>query len=169
MDGNNFEYRNGRTQPRKSRSGLIAALLICVIFLSGLVSVLGLMNIRLLGLLKQQDTGAPLAFSCADDSLSQQPADGTPSLALAGMQVQELPDLYRQLYNLPEGLYISQVQAGSHAGTLGIAPGDILVCVDTTPVSRLDALQALTESRDRINITVFRDGNQYPFSLTLTE
>ena len=167
MDERNFEYRTGRTQPQKSNRGLIAVLLICVIFLSGLVSVLGLMNIRLLNLLKQQDTGAPVAFSGGEGS--HEIADDAPSLTLGGMQVQELPDLYRQLSGLPEGLYISHVQAGSHAHTLGIVPGDVLVCVDATPISTLDTLQPLTEERDRVQITVFREGKQLPFTLTLTQ
>ncbi len=167
MDERNFEYRTGRTRPQKSRSGLIAALLICVIFLSGLVSVLGLMNIRLLNLLKQQDTAAPVAFSGGDNS--PEISDDAPSATLEGMQVQELPDLYRQLSGLPEGLYICHVQQGSHAHTLGIVPGDVLVCVDTSPISKLDDLQPLTEERDRVQITVFREGKQLPFTLTLTQ
>ena len=166
MDERNFEYRTGRTQPQKSSRGLIAVLLICVIFLSGLVSVLGLMNIRLLNLLKQQDTLAPVTFSGGENR--PESTDDTPAVSLAGMQVQELPDLYRQLNDLPEGLYISHVQQDSHAHAQGIAPGDILMQVDTTPISTLSALQSLTETRDRIRITVFREGRQLPFTLTLT-
>ena len=167
MDERNFEYRTGRTQPQKSSRGLIAALLICVIFLSGLVSVLGLMNIRLLNLLKQQDTAAPVAFSGGENTPSN--TDDAPSVALEGMQVQELPDLYRQLSGLPEGLYISHVQQNSPSYILGIAPGDILVQVEATPVSTLETLQALTDSRDQIQIIVFREGQQLPFTLTLTQ
>ena len=167
MDERNFEYRTGRTQPQKSSRGMIAVLLICVIFLSGLVSVLGLMNIRLLNLLKQQDAGAPVAFSGGESSHER--ADDAPVATLGGMQVQELPDLYRQLSGLPEGLYICHVQQGSHAHTLGIVPGDVLIQIDTTRVSRLEALQPLTEERDRVQITVFREGKQLPFTLTLTQ
>ena len=49
MDEQNWmhEYRTGRTQPKKSRSGLIAVLLILVIFLAGIISAMGLLNIRL--------------------------------------------------------------------------------------------------------------------------
>ena len=39
-------YETGHTRPPKSRGGLIAVLLICMIFLTGLVTVMGLRNIR---------------------------------------------------------------------------------------------------------------------------
>ena len=38
-------YGTGRTQPPKNRGGAVTVLLILVIFLSGLVTVLGIMNI----------------------------------------------------------------------------------------------------------------------------
>ena len=40
-------YETGRTRPPKRRSGLIAVLLVLVIFLTGLASVLGILNVRL--------------------------------------------------------------------------------------------------------------------------
>ena len=50
-----WEYGTGSTQPPKSRGGLIAALLIAVIFLTGIVTVLGILNIRLV-----KKMGAPV-------------------------------------------------------------------------------------------------------------
>ena len=41
------KYETGRTKPPKSHTGLIAVLLVVVIFLSGLVSFLGVLNVRL--------------------------------------------------------------------------------------------------------------------------
>ena len=43
----NQTYNIGHTEPPKSRSGLIAVLLIVIIFLGGIVSILGLLNISL--------------------------------------------------------------------------------------------------------------------------
>ena len=40
-------YETGRTRPPKRHSGIIAILLVLVIFLSGLVSVLGILNVKL--------------------------------------------------------------------------------------------------------------------------
>lgn len=47
-------YGTGRTNPPKNRGGIIAFLLVLVIFLGGLVSVLGILNVRLFTQLKQQ-------------------------------------------------------------------------------------------------------------------
>ena len=57
-------YETGRTRPPKSHGGLIALLLVIVIFLCGLVSVLGVVNIRLFTQLKEANTPDenPLSF-----------------------------------------------------------------------------------------------------------
>ena len=47
-------YGTGRTNPPKNRGGIIAFLLVLVIFLGGLVSVLGILNVRLFTQLKEQ-------------------------------------------------------------------------------------------------------------------
>ena len=46
------KYETGRTRPPKNHRGLIAVLLVIVIFLSGLVSFLGLLNVKLFAQLK---------------------------------------------------------------------------------------------------------------------
>lgn len=47
-------YRTGSTNPPKSHSGLVAFLLIAVIFLAGIASFLGIMNVRLFSALNEQ-------------------------------------------------------------------------------------------------------------------
>ena len=47
-------YGTGRTHPPKNHGSAVAVLLVIVIFLSGVVSVLGIMNIKLFTQLKQQ-------------------------------------------------------------------------------------------------------------------
>ena len=56
-------YGTGKTQPPKNHGGAVAVLLVIVIFLSGLVSVLGILNVKLFTQLKEQ-SGKP------EDSLS---------------------------------------------------------------------------------------------------
>ena len=48
-------YETGRTRPPKSHGGLIALLLVVVIFLSGVVSVLSILNVRLFAQLNSQE------------------------------------------------------------------------------------------------------------------
>ena len=47
-------YGTGRTHPPKNHGGTIAVLLVIVIFLGGLVSVLGILNVKLFAQLKEQ-------------------------------------------------------------------------------------------------------------------
>ena len=59
------KYETGRTKPPKSHNGLIALLLVVVIFLSGLVSFLGVLNVKLFAQLKalpQQEEEEPVSF-----------------------------------------------------------------------------------------------------------
>ena len=169
MEEQRFEYRTGRTSPRQKHNGIIAFLLILVIFLTGLVSVLGIMNIHLFRLLSADKGNTSLTFSDGD---SQTPATGSASVMLSGLQVQEMSALYGQVYDLPAGLYISHVTNGSGADALGILPGDVLIAFAETEVSSLSALQSLLDScvpGQAVAITICRDGQQSLFTLTLEE
>ena len=91
------KYETGRTRPPKSRNGLIAVLLVIVIFLSGLVSFLGLLNVKLFAQLKAmpeqkensvnfiseaeevQSTLAALDPTAATEAMLQTEAERTPS------------------------------------------------------------------------------------------
>ena len=63
-------YRTGSTNPPKSRGGLIAVLLVLVILLCGIVSILGVVNIRLIRKMNDNGIGetVPIAFSAPDES-----------------------------------------------------------------------------------------------------
>ena len=68
------KYETGRTNPPKSRNGLIAVLLMVVIFLSGLVSFLGVLNVRLFAQLKalpQQEVEEPVSFVSETDTVTE--------------------------------------------------------------------------------------------------
>ena len=56
-------WQTGSTNPPKSRGGLVAVLLVLVIFLSGIVTVLGILNVKLFQQLKQQESQEDLAIS----------------------------------------------------------------------------------------------------------
>ncbi len=56
-------WQTGSTNPPKSRSGIVAILLVLVIFLSGIVTVLGVLNVKLFQQLKQQEKEEDLAIS----------------------------------------------------------------------------------------------------------
>lgn len=62
---NQNEYRTGSTKPPKRHRGLIAVLLVLVILLSGILSILGVMNVRLFQKLNALDADQtlPIMFS----------------------------------------------------------------------------------------------------------
>lgn len=66
-DWDDSVYGTGRTDPPKSRVGLIAVMLILVIFLCGVITVLGILNVRLFHQLKvQQEKNLAMSFSNAE-------------------------------------------------------------------------------------------------------
>ena len=164
---NLHEYRTGRTEPRKNHNGPVAVLLIAAIFLMGVISSLGLLNIHLF---RSLENGNPVAF-IPQSAQSTDPADqnATPSL---GMTVLAISPQYRSMYNLPEGLYISRVHKGSGAAKLGLRVGDVLTAFDGTPVREPDALEVLLythKAGDQVAITVCRNGKTYDLTLTVDQ
>ena len=153
-----YAYRTGRTDPAKSSRGVIAVLLICVIFLGGLVSGLSIMNIHLFR--KLQDSQA-LSFSAGQ---AAQAAED--SLSFAGMALQETDPVYQQLHDLPSGLMIAWVEPDSRAEKLGIQPGDVLVRLNNTPVFTLDGVKELLTEKD-YQLLLWRDGKE--LSLTVSQ
>ena len=161
MEEQYYEYRTGRTQPRKSRRGLVALLLICVIFLSGVVSVLGLMNIRLLSLLRQAEK-SPLSFAQGDLVPAEPEGD---SLTVGGITVQEMPAMYPEIYDLPAGLYVVNAPDGGP-----VIPGDVLIGFDNSAVGSLAVLNALQDScqvGESVELTFYRQNADY-FTHTIT-
>ena len=69
------KYETGRTKPPKSHTGIIALLLVIVIFLSGLVSFLGVLNVRLFAQLQAlpEQTAEPVSFISDTDETQAEP------------------------------------------------------------------------------------------------
>lgn len=168
MDEQHYEYRTGRTEPRQKHNGLIAILLILVIFLAGLVSALGLMNIRLFRLLDAQKDDAPLSFVQVEDET--QSTTGTGELTTEGLTFAEIPDIYQQMCDLPHGLYISHVDPNSHAAKQGVAAGDVLTHFAGKPVSQLKDLEGTLEDRtmETATLTICRNGAEQTVTIELT-
>ena len=80
-------YGTGRTEPPKHHSGLLAMMLILIIFLCGIITVLGILNVRLFQQLQNQDP-AELAISFRD--VETQPKV-SPSRQAATINLQSSP------------------------------------------------------------------------------
>ena len=66
---NQGTYRTGSTRPPKSHGGLIALLLVLVILLSGITTILGVVNIRLFQQVNAVQPKETLPISFADDNV----------------------------------------------------------------------------------------------------
>ena len=68
-------WQTGSTQPPKNRGGLIALLLILIIFLVGIITVLGILNIRLFQRLNTQENAElSISFSSEAEAIVESPA-----------------------------------------------------------------------------------------------
>ena len=56
-------YRTGGTRPKKSRRGLLAIVLVAVIFFGGIITTMGLLNIHPFGLGEEQPENAGVGFT----------------------------------------------------------------------------------------------------------
>jgi len=159
-------YRTGGTQPPKTHGGLIAFLLVLVIFLCGVSTALGLMNIRLFRQLSAaaQPQTASVVFTPTEGPL---PMEETTPLGFIG---QTVPEFWRNYRDLPPGVYITEVLPGSDAFAQGIHPGDILIALEDTPTPDLEALQQLVAQLPPgalVRIRIHRAGQELDLSILL--
>ena len=94
---------------------------------------------------------------------------GRPWLGLTG---EGFSPFYQRFYQVPTGLYITQVDPGSPADAVGLVPGDILVAMDGTGIASMEDLNTALYAHqvgDRVNLTVFRNGLQADVEVALTE
>ena len=127
-------YGTGPTEPPKNRGGLIALLLILIIFLCGIVTVLGILNVRLFRQLNLQAVDT-LSIAVADETQPSVPEetlsqDVSVCQETSRIQIQDSPaspandtaeglslqDIYDR--NIPSVVSIScAMHAGSSTGT----------------------------------------------------
>ena len=94
---------------------------------------------------------------------------GRPTLGITGETVTTFYQLY---YNLPNGLYISQLEPGCDAEKQGLRPGDILLSIGDSRIvtqTDLDNVVYTLNVGDTVPVTVYRDGKQGTFYLTVEE
>ncbi len=178
-------YGTGRTQPRKNHGSIIALLLILVIFLSGVVVFLSLMNVRLLSQLSDQPTPQQngIVFSRnADPNAGMNPmsADPDPSgpaaavytSELLGITVEEVSSFYQHFYRLPPGLMITAVEPDSAAAIQGLDVGDVVTHLNGSPITDAKKLAELLDGLHpgaQIPITLCRAGEELSLNLTISD
>lgn len=94
---------------------------------------------------------------------------GRPFIGISG---QEVTDTISKTYNLPIGIYITQVSQGSGAAAAGIQTGDVLTAINGKAVTTMEEVNTAKKqykSGDTVTVTVVRNGKTLSLKLTFSE
>ena len=169
---NTGTYQTGRTQPPKRYGGLVAFLIGLVILLSGISTALSIMNLKLYWKLNTVETTPQMAFSrseeipLATEAVHEEVRELQEHLGISGTMI---PNVYQRYYDLPNGIYVSQVASGSEAQEKGIVAGDIITQLDGKDVQdylMLEHWAAGTKTGDLVELTLYRAGTELVLTLT---
>lgn len=89
-----------------------------------------------------------------------------------GISGREITSIYSDLYNLPVGIYITDVTVGSGAEKAGIKSGDVLISLDERTIETMVDLDAVKEAHkpgDTVTAVVSRNGTNVTLKLTFGE
>lgn len=168
-------YRTGQTAPPRHQSGLVAILLVLVVFLSGMTSILSILNIKLFSRLQNQQLREP-AMTLAKLQEDPAPAEDIAaplqdSGAGLGITVEAITAVYQRHFQLPEGLFVTSVAEGSDAQAQGLEEGDVLLSLNGTDLSseaQLHTILAGCGLGDKVDAKIYRGSTDETMTLRLT-
>ena len=182
MDAKDYDFHNdtgtwqtGRTEPPKARGGLIALLLVLVILLCGISTALSIMNFKLYWQLNVQETTPQVAFSRSNDPTQPTEVPHETDLTLQaplGISGTLIPRVYQRYYNLPNGLYVTQVNTNSQAFSKGIVVGDIITQINDAVIEDALVLGVFAQTvapGDTVTLTLYRNGTVQTIDMTWGE
>ena len=149
-------YETGVTQPGKSYRGIIAALLTVVIFLSGVVTALGLVNVHLFRKLQAEETSpvAPVSFEAPEEGISPYARmDVGTHVPELGIWYVMVSGICNQYYEIPMGLMVT---SENHKD---IRSGDVLRAIKGQLIETEQILQdvlAACETGEQVEVTFYR-------------
>ncbi|MGE4353189.1 MAG: S1C family serine protease [Oscillospiraceae bacterium] len=89
-----------------------------------------------------------------------------------GVTVGSIPESAQLKYDMPDGVYVSEVAFGSGAETAGILPGDVITAADGAKVTTIADLNSIKSTKgigDTIWLTVWRDGDEFDIEVELRD
>lgn len=104
-----------------------------------------------------------------DQLISQGFVSGRPHL---GFRSETVSTFVQMFYQLPQGVYITEVDSGSSAHAQNIAVGDMLLSLDGKQITDTDMLEQLLyqyTAGDTVKAVIYRNGTQYTVTLTLDQ
>lgn len=135
--------------------------------------VIGINSVKLastgvegLGFAIPSDTAKPII----SDLINYGYVQGRPSMGL--LSPRNITQEISQYYNLPIGVYVTDVAAFSAAEKAGIKPGDVIIRADgqeVTTVTELSDLRDKHKAGETMALTIMRSGEQLEITLTLEE
>ena len=162
----NGVYGTGKMEMPKNNNGIVALLMITVIFLSGLVSVLSFMNIRLFQQLQQEQMEKipkPIAFA-ENSSISHEDYDMSAYsegdafyIPKWNVSVYTVTEFDQNYFQWPEGLMIVQAQPNPY----GLREGDIILSADGSPLTNPKILSALLSGSREVEFILARGDDTY--------
>ncbi len=105
----------------------------------------------------------------ANQLIRQGYVSGRPDL---GIKTQPLSGFYQMYYQLPSGLYVTEVTDGGSAGRAGVRVGDVLLALDGTRITSQETLNNVLyahQAGDKLEIVIYRGGRQYTADIILGE
>lgn len=169
-------YQTGSTTPPKKSSPLVVILLVLVVFLSGLASILGLLNFKMFSAFyaQEQPDEIPLSLEVGNELSETQQEETLPSALgskIIGITGDPVTPVYQRHFQLPEGLFITYVEEGSNAHMQGIQEGDVLISLEDTKITDQSHIQAFLEDRaigDTFLAVIYRRDTDTRLTVQLT-
>ena len=121
-----------------------------------------------------QGIGFAIPAAALQEVLPQLLADGHVKRGRLGVHIQSLDETMAKAMGLSgtRGALVGDLEKGGPAEKAGIQPGDVIVSVDGTPVSRSQDLPRMVARHapgSRAKVTVLRSGAEKTFDVTLDE
>lgn len=160
------EYHTGLNTPPK-KGGLVVFALATTIFLCGVVSLLSLTNISLVEL-KDHPKNTNISLAKTAD----QPAACFDLRTSSPIQGQSLSQRCRNYYDLPQGVYLTQVDNSSVFYAQGMRTGDIVLKLNGDPVTDPQQLQTMVfqvSQGQTAQLQIYRMGKQFAITVSLGE
>lgn len=164
-------YRTGSTNPPKSYRGVISVLLALVVVLGGIVTALGLLNVRLFQLLMNQENANAVTFSrnAQKAAVAMAQEEGLYLTAL-GLTGQDMDGVVGSFLDLPDGVYVAAVTENGPGYRAQLKTGDVITALNEEPVccgAELQQLLAQKRTGQRALVKVYRDGSYLRFLVVL--
>lgn len=160
-------YRTGFTEPKKAKRGVLAALLMLVIFFFGLNTAFRLLDIRLFREITKDAGIAPASVRFSAENRAHTQTPNVPSLGISGESISDFERLY---YDVPMGFYVTEVASESPASDAGILPGDVILYFNGHRTPDLEVLEqkiAACSPGESVCLLLHRQNSEYTVEIRL--